>query len=226
MKDAHIGIGDPEFASRDSAAVFRWYRGPDSTGTQRQGACNFDLYPDPAGVVAAVFRGGERIATLTPALESSLVWILAVTTWGNPVRLPQSQFSGGDMSEIDHLAEALDGFDEIRLAIVFGSVGLGHATYSSDLDIAILCDHTMSSDLKSSLISILARATGRPVDLVDLTQAGEPLLGEILKNGTRILSRDDSAYAELLRKHLFDATDFLPYRNRILAERRRKWIGN
>jgi len=56
------------------------------------------------------------------------------------------------MSEIDHLREALDGFDEIRLAIVFGSVGLGHATYSSDLDIAILCDHTMSSDLKSTLI--------------------------------------------------------------------------
>ena len=71
--------------------------------------------------------------------------------------------------------------------------GKGHATYSSDLDIAILCDHTMSSDLKSTLISILARATGRPVDLVDLTRAGEPLLGEILKNGTRILSRDDSA---------------------------------
>ena len=130
------------------------------------------------------------------------------------------------MSEIDRIREALDGFDEIRLAIVFGSVGLGQATYSSDLDIAILCDRTMSSELKSSFISTLARATGRPVDLVDLARAGEPLLGEILKNGKRILSRDDSAYAELLRKHLFDATDFLPYRNRILAERRRKWIGN
>ena len=130
------------------------------------------------------------------------------------------------MSELDQLTEALDGFDEIRLAIVFGSVGLRQATYSSDLDIAILCDHTISSDLKSTLISVLARTTGRPVDLIDLTRAGEPLLGEILKNGTRILSRDDSAYAELLRKHLFDATDFLPYRNRILAERRRKWIGN
>jgi len=119
------------------------------------------------------------------------------------------------MSELDQLREALDGFDEIRLAIVFGSVGLGHATYFSDLDIAVLCEHTMSSDLRSALISILARATVHPIDLVDLTRAGEPLLGEILKNGTRILSRDDSAYAELLRKHLFDATDFLPYRNRI-----------
>jgi predicted nucleotidyltransferase len=131
------------------------------------------------------------------------------------------------MSETDQLsrlAKALDDFDEIRLAIVFGSVSRGHATVSSDLDIAILCEHPLSSDLKSAIISTLARATGRPIDLVDLNQAGEPLLGEILKNGTRIIARDDSAHAELLRKHLLDAADFLPYRNRILAERRRKWI--
>jgi len=130
------------------------------------------------------------------------------------------------MSEIDHSRKALDGFDEIRLAIVFGSVGQGQATHSSDLDLAVLCERPMSSDLRSTLISALACATGRPIDLVDLERAGEPLLGEILKKGTRILSRDDSAYAELSRKHLFETADFLPYRNRILAERRRKWIGN
>ncbi len=130
------------------------------------------------------------------------------------------------MSEIDHSRKALDGFDEIRLAIVFGSVGQGQATHSSDLDLAVLCERPTSSDLRSTLISALARATGRPIDLVDLERAGEPLLGEILKKGTRILSRDDSAYAELLRKHLVETADFLPYRNRILAERRRKWIGN
>jgi len=129
------------------------------------------------------------------------------------------------MSELDQLTEALDGFDEIRLAIVFGSVGLRQATYSSDLDIAILCDHTISSDLKSTLISVLARTSGRPVDLVDLTRAGEPLLGEILKNGTRILSRNDSAYADLIRKHLFDATDFLPYRNPLFLHRKR-WAAH
>lgn len=130
------------------------------------------------------------------------------------------------MSEIDRLRNALDDFDEIRLAIAFGSVGQGRATASSDLDIAVLCEQTMSSDLRSTLIAVLARVTGRPVDLIDLRRAGEPLLGVILTSGRRILSRDDSAYAELLRKHLFDATDFLPYRNRILAERRSKWIGS
>jgi len=32
-------------------------------------------------------------------------------------------------------------------------------------------------------------------------------------------------HATLLSRHLFDAADFLPYRNRILAERRQAWIG-
>lgn len=34
-----------------------------------------------------------------------------------------------------------------------------------------------------------------------------------------------SLAASLLRQHLFDAADFLPYRDRILEERRRAWIG-
>jgi len=117
------------------------------------------------------------------------------------------------------------------VAAVHGLLSRDHPEHRSSreaplLDLAVLCERPTSSDLRSTLISALARATGRPIDLVDLERAGEPLLGEILKKGTRILSRDDSAYAELLRKHLFETADFLPYRNRILAERRRKWIGN
>lgn len=34
-----------------------------------------------------------------------------------------------------------------------------------------------------------------------------------------------TGHAALLSRHLFDAADFLPYRNRILAERRQAWIG-
>lgn len=130
------------------------------------------------------------------------------------------------MSEIDRLRDVLSDFDEIRLAIVFGSVSRGRAVVSSDLDIALLYERDPSSDLRTRVIETLARETGRPVDLVDLQRAGEPLLGEILATGVRLYARDDSAYAELLRKHLFDATDFLPYRNRILEERRNRWIGN
>jgi len=130
------------------------------------------------------------------------------------------------MPEIDRVREALDGFDQIRLAIAFGSIARGLATDTSDLDVGVLCDEAISRDLRSAMIEALALETGRPIDLIDLGLAGEPLLGEVLSKGVRVLSRDDSAYAELLRKHLFDATDFLPYRNRILEERRSRWTNS
>jgi hypothetical protein len=77
---------------------------------------------------------------------------------------------------------------------------------------------------KIALIENLAQATGLPIDLIDLKLAGEPLLGQILKHGVRLLGSDED-YAALLTRHLFDAADFLPYRRRILAERRQAWIG-
>jgi hypothetical protein len=39
--------------------ALRWYRGQDSAGTQRQDWCSFDLYPDPAEVVAIASRLGR-----------------------------------------------------------------------------------------------------------------------------------------------------------------------
>lgn len=59
---------------------------------------------------------------------------------------------------------------------------------------------------------------------MDLSAAGEPLRGQILRHGIRVLGSDD-AYAELMRRHWFDAADFLPYVERMLKERRRAWVG-
>jgi len=73
------------------------------------------------------------------------------------------------------------------------------------------------------LISQLAISLGRPVDLVDFRRVGEPLLGQILRHGKRLLG-SDTDYANLIARHVFDQADFMPYRNRILAERRRAWV--
>ena len=70
----------------------------------------------------------------------------------------------------------------------------------------------------------LAERTGRSVDLVDLHTVGEPLLGQILRHGKRLLG-GGTCYATLIRRNLFDQADYLPYRSRNLAERRRAWIG-
>ncbi|MBI1285839.1 MAG: nucleotidyltransferase domain-containing protein [Thiobacillus sp.] len=112
----------------------------------------------------------------------------------------------------------------VRLAILFGSRATGRAAAQSDLDLAVMMAAPMEAADKVALIERLALATGMPIDLIDLKQVGEPLLGQILKHGIRLVG-SDTDYATLLSRHLFDAADFLPYRNRILAERRRAWIG-
>lgn len=113
---------------------------------------------------------------------------------------------------------------DIRLAILFGSLAMDKGNRDSDLDLAVDASRPITIDEKMAIISELAERTGRPVDLVDLQGVGEPLLGQILKSGKRILG-SDSLYGNLLSKHLFEQADFLPYRKRILDERRIAWIG-
>ena len=129
-----------------------------------------------------------------------------------------------DLNLKQNILAALSGQPGIELAILFGSLAVGEGGVESDLDLAIDAGHILTAEEKIGLISALAERTGRPVDLVDLQAAGEPLLGQILRHGKRILG-SDTHYGNLIRKHLFDEADFLPYRNRILAERRRAWIG-
>lgn len=124
-----------------------------------------------------------------------------------------------------HLIEnALRGHPHIRLAILFGSLAAGKARADSDLDIAVQLDHPMNAEEKISLIETLAEYTGRPVDLIDLWTVGEPLLGQILRHGIRIMG-DNVTHSRLLTRHLLDQADFMPLVDRILTERRHRWIG-
>ena len=115
-------------------------------------------------------------------------------------------------------------FATIDLAIIFGSVAKNQAGAESDLDIAINTQTPLSVKEKIEIISALAEATGRPIDLVDLREVGEPLLGQIVQHGQMIIGSPTQKSA-LLSKHLMDAADFSPYQTRILAERRNAWIN-
>ena len=119
---------------------------------------------------------------------------------------------------------ALDTQPGIQLAVLFGSLAGGWEHRGSDVDLAIDVGHPLAVSERIALIDALAQRTGRPVDLVDLRVVGEPLLGQIIRHGKRLLG-SETRYAELIRRHLFDQADFLPYRSRILAERRQAWIG-
>ena len=122
------------------------------------------------------------------------------------------------------LKDVLTDFPQVCFAILFGSVALGRQHPDSDLDIAIAANHPLSANEKIAIISALAERIGRPIDLIDLSVVAEPLLGQVLRHGRRIMG-SDTQYGELIRRHLFEQADFMPYRNRVLAERRQAWIG-
>jgi predicted nucleotidyltransferase len=127
------------------------------------------------------------------------------------------------MNTLDkQLTRILSQYPRIELAILFGSQATGDVTPESDIDLALLTDTPISSNLKLELIEMIGSRFGRPVDIVDLYSAAEPILGQVFK-GKRLLG-DDATYARLLTKHLINTADFVPLQQRILNERRDAWI--
>jgi uncharacterized protein len=125
---------------------------------------------------------------------------------------------------LQQLTDLMSGQEDVDLAIVFGSVATGTARRDSDVDVAVLTREPMSSARKQSLTFAIATATGRPVDLVDLRTAGVHLTSVVLRTGKRMVCRKPRLWAELLARNLIDAADFLPYRERLMTERRQTWI--
>jgi len=157
-------------------------------------------------------------------------WIHPTRLRGFPLCIPARSTHNRGMNappapDLHHtLKQVLAEHGGVRLAILFGSRATGRARAHSDLDLAVQMSAPLDAADKVALIERIAQATGMPVDLIDLKRVGEPLLGQILKHSIRLIG-SDTDYAALISRHLFDAADFLPYRNRILAERRQAWIG-
>lgn len=122
------------------------------------------------------------------------------------------------------LKEVLAHFPKIALAVLFGSVATGRQRVDSDLDMAVAAKQALTAQEKIDLVGALTEQTGRPIDLIDLNVVPEPLLGQIVRHGRRILG-SDTLYGELISRHVFEQADFMPYRTRLLAERRMAWIG-
>jgi len=87
------------------------------------------------------------------------------------------------------LQEVLLQIQNVQLAVLFGSVAKETANSDSDLDIAVLADHKLSSDEKIQLIQGLAEKIGRPVDLIDLLIRRNPYSGKLSNLGARYLER-------------------------------------
>lgn len=122
------------------------------------------------------------------------------------------------------LREVLANFTNVTTAVLFGSVASGRQRADSDLDIAVAADHLLTVAEKIALTQALAKKTGRPIDLIDLATVTEPLLGQIVQYGRRLLG-SDTMFGNLISRHLIEQADFMPIRGRVLTERRMEWIG-
>ncbi len=126
---------------------------------------------------------------------------------------------------LERLTEALRQRPEVTLAIAFGSTSRGRATFESDVDVGVWTERPLDAEGREALIRSVASATGRPVDLLDLRTTGVPLLRTILREGRLLIRRDRAAYDRLVSRMLADVEDLLPLRERMLRERRARWIG-
>lgn len=123
------------------------------------------------------------------------------------------------------LPALLEQLEQPQLVVVFGSVAAGSAGFDSDLDLALQCRRALSAEQRISLTAWLAEVTGRPVDLIDLRVAGEPLRGQVIRHGIRLWG-SDSDWADLGMRHVLDMADFVPLLQRALKERRDAWINS
>lgn len=126
--------------------------------------------------------------------------------------------------KLDKVASRLAAHPNIAFASVFGSVAEGTARPDSDLDVGVLAKSPLGPEERRALVEALAEIAGRPVDLVDLREAGPVLLLSALR-GKRVVGRGGRVNAQLLSRAWTDAADFLPVRNRLLKQRRRAWTS-
>ncbi len=122
------------------------------------------------------------------------------------------------------IVSVLQRHPSVTMAILFGSLAAGRGRPDSDLDLAVSTTAPLTVVARVELIDELAAAVGRPIDLIDLTQAHGPLLQQVLTTGRLILCRNRTEYAELMRRQAYEEADLMPYYRRILATRRQAWI--
>ena len=125
----------------------------------------------------------------------------------------------------EKLSEVLSAFPGIRLAVLFGSMARGTERPDSDLDLAVQADHRLTLEQRMAITEALALAFNRPVDLIDLRTAGQPLLHEIVTGGVQVLGARH-LWGDLVYRNVMENEDFVPYQKRILEGRRRAWINN
>lgn len=114
---------------------------------------------------------------------------------------------------------------EIETAILFGSYAKGTENNHSDIDLAIqlLSGKTLQAEEKLNYLAQLGKLLETDIDLIDLKKVGQPLLSQVIKYGKR-LKGQETQYIELAIKNINTTQDFMPYIERMMMLRRKRWL--
>jgi len=102
--------------------------------------------------------------------------------------------------------KALSGMEDIIVAYVFGSTAKEKEHAFSDLDVAILLKEP-SVNKAMRIHSILTKQLGEKVDTLLLNYAPPILKYQVIKNGIRVLTKDEKARITFEAKALSEGLD-------------------
>jgi uncharacterized protein len=130
---------------------------------------------------------------------------------------------------MDSLKELIQGVlirhPDIKLCIVFGSVAAGKAASGSDIDIAVAAEQPLPGCKYLELVEEFSAALKHEIDLVDLMAATGLISKQALSMGVVMQNLDKNLYARLISRMLFNQADMMPYYDRTLRERRRRFLN-
>lgn len=128
-----------------------------------------------------------------------------------------------DATDLGGALAFLGGNPNIDLAMLFGSCATGKARPQSDIDIAIYPRQCLEHQDFQLLSDQIALATGRPVDLIDLSAANGALLRQILRSGKVLFAKKPSIIGFLHERLLAWQEDFEPALNALFEARRKRF---
>lgn len=109
--------------------------------------------------------------------------------------------------------------------MVFGSCASGRERPDSDIDLAIHPRQPLDAPTLQKLSDQIALATGRSVDLVDLSRTDGTLLRQILRTGKVLFSKHPGILGSLTERLLVWQEDFEPALNAMLSARLKRFTS-
>jgi predicted nucleotidyltransferase len=110
----------------------------------------------------------------------------------------------------DQLKHLLSEQNNLLVALLLGSFGSFHQRPDSDIDLAVSAGRPLTCDERFHLTELVAAATHRPVDLIDLETAHGLILKQALRHGTPLVPSHAATLERLLKRLVYEQEDINP----------------